>query len=283
MQQLAAGKLTVDMEAVTYPDLRVRRFSVSQALSMEAFFPKGWTSFILCTEQNTQQCTWCGIPVQTHTLAIMSDQREHHYKLPANWQNVDIAVANTTLVEEGLIPPSLLTRIANPENGHLVLPAENALRLNDFLLGLIDQGSKGRVNTRQVILNALAEAMELSLTLEQNLHSNPEYERFSLVRKIEQYAAMHPSRVIHAQQVYDDLSLNRRRVERAFRQVLDISPYRYFLNTRLQAARHKLINPNEDASITDIATQFGFASSSEFTRNYKAFYDEKPSESLRKR
>lgn len=279
--QLTPGTLHVDMEGIAFDDLYVRRFYASQSLSMESFFPEGWTSFILCTDV-TDRCTWCGIPVKTHTFAVMADKRQHHYGIPAGWQNIDIAVSNKTLLKEGIIPASLLKRITSPDKGHLKLPSAYSQKLNKFLLELIQPEGPRSGAARQLILDTLAEAIYVSLNLEQLTIRDSDYERFTLVRRIERYAALYPHRVTHAQNVYDDLGVNRRSAERAFRQVLGVSPYRYLLNSRLQAARHILINPNKKTSVTDLAAQFGFASSSEFSRNYKSFYSESPTDSRRK-
>lgn len=72
--------------------------------------------------------------------------------------------------------------------------------------------------------------------------------------------------------VYSDLS--RRHVERLFRQFLGRSPARYYLEIRLDRARHLLLQSN--ISIVEVAVACGFVSASHFSTCYRQMFGRTP-------
>jgi AraC family transcriptional regulator, ethanolamine operon transcriptional activator len=79
------------------------------------------------------------------------------------------------------------------------------------------------------------------------------------------------------------LGVSERTMRNAFADVYQESPKRYFLNERLRRARQALSNVHDDgASVTSIATQYGFYELSRFALQYKALFGESPSQTLRR-
>ncbi|RJF90366.1 helix-turn-helix domain-containing protein [Sphingomonas cavernae] len=60
----------------------------------------------------------------------------------------------------------------------------------------------------------------------------------------------------------------RRRLSRAFRRAIGVTPWQYVLNRRLDAAAERL--RSTDANVLDIALDTGFGDLSEFTRRFRA-------------
>src|SRR5262249_34755662 len=58
------------------------------------------------------------------------------------------------------------------------------------------------------------------------------------------------------------------------------SPMRYLRNTRLDKARETLRRADSDASVTDIATQWGFTHMGRFSLEYRLRFGERPSQTL---
>ncbi len=73
-----------------------------------------------------------------------------------------------------------------------------------------------------------------------------------------------------------------RAVQIAFRRHLDTTPMAYLRRVRLDRAREQLrtAGPGQGATVTTIATRWGFASPSRFTAYYRAVYGELPSHTL---
>jgi AraC family transcriptional regulator, glycine betaine-responsive activator len=71
-----------------------------------------------------------------------------------------------------------------------------------------------------------------------------------------------------------DADLSTRQLERLFRRYLNRSPKRYYMELRLQKARHLLLQT--DMSVINVALSCGFTSPSHFSKCYRALYDTTP-------
>ena len=76
------------------------------------------------------------------------------------------------------------------------------------------------------------------------------------------------------EEISREARLSRRHVERLFRQNLGRSPARYYLELRLERARHLLLQ--SDMPIVDVAVACGFVSASHFSKCYRGLYGRSP-------
>ncbi|WP_143286809.1 AraC family transcriptional regulator [Burkholderia ubonensis] len=74
-----------------------------------------------------------------------------------------------------------------------------------------------------------------------------------------------------------------RTMQRAFHQWRDIGTMRYLKEVRLQHARAALQAPDETASITEIATRWGFGHLGQFAADYRQAFGERPSDTRARR
>ena len=78
-----------------------------------------------------------------------------------------------------------------------------------------------------------------------------------------------------------ELDVNPRRLERAFRDILGVSPYQYFLRVRLNAARSELRRSKRRWTVAEVAANHGFYHPSDFAHHYRRLFDENPGETRR--
>lgn len=71
-----------------------------------------------------------------------------------------------------------------------------------------------------------------------------------------------------------DVGMSTRQLERLFRRYLDRTPKRYYMEVRLQRARHLLVQT--DMSVVNVALACGFSSPSHFSKCYRAHYGATP-------
>lgn len=71
-----------------------------------------------------------------------------------------------------------------------------------------------------------------------------------------------------------------RSLELAFKHVLKTTPSKALLGIRLEAARKRLCDPNEEASVTEVALDCGFNHLSRFSAAYREKFHELPSQTL---
>ncbi|WP_198382124.1 AraC family transcriptional regulator [Burkholderia ubonensis] len=74
-----------------------------------------------------------------------------------------------------------------------------------------------------------------------------------------------------------------RTLHRAFRQWRDVGVMRRLKDVRLRRVRMALHDPDETASITEIATRWGFAHLGQFAMDYRKAFNERPSDTRAKR
>ena len=75
-------------------------------------------------------------------------------------------------------------------------------------------------------------------------------------------------------EIADYVGLSRRQIERLFRQEMGRSPARYYLEIRLDRARHLLIQSS--MPVVEVAVACGFVSASHFSKCYRELYARSP-------
>jgi transcriptional regulator GlxA family with amidase domain len=75
-------------------------------------------------------------------------------------------------------------------------------------------------------------------------------------------------------EIADHVGLSRRQIERLFRQEMGRSPARYYLEIRLDRARHLLIQSS--MPVVEVAIACGFVSASHFSKCYREIYAKSP-------
>lgn len=75
-------------------------------------------------------------------------------------------------------------------------------------------------------------------------------------------------------EIADAADLSRRQIERLFRQEMGRSPARYYLEIRLDRARHLLLQSS--MPVVDVAVACGFVSASHFSKCYRELYGRSP-------
>lgn len=75
-------------------------------------------------------------------------------------------------------------------------------------------------------------------------------------------------------EIADDAGLSRRQIERLFRQEMGRSPARYYLEIRLDRARHLLVQSS--MPVVEVAVACGFVSASHFSKCYREIYNRSP-------
>ncbi len=75
-------------------------------------------------------------------------------------------------------------------------------------------------------------------------------------------------------EIADHADLSRRQIERLFRQEMGRSPARYYLEIRLDRARHLLVQSS--MPVVEVAVACGFVSASHFSKCYRELYNRSP-------
>ena len=96
----------------------------------------------------------------------------------------------------------------------------------------------------------------------------------SKVLSIIELMEAHLSEPLSLIEIAEDVGLSRRQIERLFRQEMGRSPARYYLEIRLDRARHLLIQSS--LPVVEVAVACGFVSASHFSKCYRELYARSP-------
>ena len=122
-------------------------------------------------------------------------------------------------------------------------------------------------------------------TLTQSSNARPSRSRFSrpqIVNKLDEFVSSHVDERIGMAQLCDVTGVSERSLRNACHAVCGTSPVRYLTRRRMEAVRRALTDARAgDATVTRIATDFGFFELGRFAGTYRALFGERPSDTLR--
>lgn len=106
--------------------------------------------------------------------------------------------------------------------------------------------------------------------------------RQELVARITAFLREHPSEPITVTDLSRMAGVSERTLRAAFHDVIGVSPKRYAIKQRLEAAHAALRNADpRTTTVTDVAMTFGFFELGRFAGRYRHTFGEVPSETLR--
>jgi AraC family ethanolamine operon transcriptional activator len=114
------------------------------------------------------------------------------------------------------------------------------------------------------------------------LDSGRRIPRHELVARITAFLNEHPSEPITVADLSRMAGVSERTLRAAFHDVIGVSPKRYAIKQRLEAAHAALRNADpRTTTVTDVAMTFGFFELGRFAGRYRHTFGEVPSETLR--
>lgn len=107
--------------------------------------------------------------------------------------------------------------------------------------------------------------------------------RIQLVKQAEEFVSANPHQPITLAALCRALRTSERTLIYSFQDVFDMSPMAYFKAQRLNGVHRQLKAADpEVARVKDIALQWGFRHMGHFSQDYKAMFNESPSQTLRR-
>jgi AraC-like DNA-binding protein len=102
-----------------------------------------------------------------------------------------------------------------------------------------------------------------------------------IVTRVEEYLRANERRPVHISEICSGLYVSRRTLHRAFHDVIGLGPSAFLRRKRLGSV-HKTLRSSDPKLITvaDVAMQHGFSNLGRFSGDYRALFDEYPSQTL---
>lgn len=105
--------------------------------------------------------------------------------------------------------------------------------------------------------------------------------RRDLVARITAFLQEHPGDPVTVADLSRMAGVSERTLRAAFHDVIGVSPKRYAIKQRLEAAHAALRKADPGTTVTDVAMTFGFFELGRFAGRYRHTFGEVPSETLR--
>ena len=104
-----------------------------------------------------------------------------------------------------------------------------------------------------------------------------------IVDRVAELAQQSSSETIRIQDLCMSTRISQRMLRRAFHRVHGVAPYRYIRQLRMNEAMKALSSPSSPAAtVTQVATDFGFVELGRFAVEYRSMFGECPSVTLRR-
>jgi transcriptional regulator GlxA family with amidase domain len=123
--------------------------------------------------------------------------------------------------------------------------------------------------------------MELVINTQQSL-GRTRVRPPQIISRLDAFLVNHLDESLQLSQLCDATGVSERSLRNACHAVCGTSPKRYLTRRRLEAVRDALAQADpEQATVTRIATEFGFFELGRFAGMYSSVFGERPSETLR--
>ncbi len=281
LRQLSRGSFRTDMAAIQTSEgiLSSRRFERSVYSPLRT--PKE-TVFLVITSTAGGDVYASGDVVSNGKLIVQTSETE-----------VDIITADLTASDTFVLPESrfyplldtICPRASAIRPGQMVAAAGDTLqleRLRRAAINLVTHPELDPRHERQA--NLIAEIIAWmgdsdTRWRRQGFPVNGERARIAL--RARDYMEDHLAEQLRMEDICREIGVGLRRMQRAFADYFQMSPYIYLTKTRLDRAHRALFTGDaESHSVTAVAMDHGFSHLGRFSRDYREMFGELPSETL---
>lgn len=291
--QISAGNFYGQLIEIQFEGLQLFQEHTSQALRQ--------------TCNTWDHSLWLGIPVDKNKSSKINglDIKQNQIMCRPGNHQFELITPNEFDIYGLVVEQEKIQMMAESQNiaikwdqlhqqGRLTLPEKTITALRFVLNNLLsDNNMKYNINSSQqrptklqhdVIMMALLESLENSQPVKRETVSF--LRRQQIVEHVKNYLREHQDSAVTMHDLCTLCHVSRRTLQYSFETILGISPLRHLRLSRLNGARRQLLTSTQTSmhktSIADIAAQWGFWHSSQFTQDYKQLFNELPSVTLGK-
>lgn len=280
LRQISPGAFETSMQYASLGDIMIYRDCWSQRGIASCALPRDYF-FLGAGAKPDNGIDWCGKEANEQTLALALPGTQVDFTMPSQTTYVGMLLPVrylNTLLDDGKSHGSTDTSYhAGPGHGKRLIARMNwtidHCLANPGLLG--DPAQRNELEA--CLIDDLAR-------LGYHPENEPSRMRISAKRKTLRLALEYCESIrgkISVPQFAEDLSVNQRSLELAFRSCLGITPRQYLHYRRLHGVHEELRRlPPDSRSITEVANNWGFTELGRFSGEYKKLFGELPSATL---
>lgn len=278
--QLKPGVFSGDLSQIIYEDFLISYGRFNTAVKQEGFSPEGvWTFAFI----NDVKIYWRNYKVQPNSIIIYAPGSEINAVSDANFEVMTFSVSDKFLLETA--KKEGMEELYNSLKSIDVVASKSPLRVKlrkDIFFEINKQLQNPNYNNRKYFKESFTKKL---LVLLKGSSVNKEKvsgkKRLKLLHDAENYITQHITEPITISNIASYLNVSERTLLYAFKNRFDMGPKAFMLVLKLNHSYHRLNAENKISSIAHIARDNGFWHMGQYYKDYKKFFGELPSKTLR--
>lgn len=286
--QLSAGSFAGEFEEFCFDNVQLFREHLNQSIHETGRPWEGSHTFGVATA--VEGSGWfCGDPFDLNTIIALSGNQALDFRTPRQHELLAVTVNSQAFNDYALQVEHRDLERELDGISHFCATPQNAAQLRDFLATAFASLRA----TPQLLAHAqMRKALEQALfaTLLDVVNPTPELRqapsgkaRQLVVKRAREFMREHIEDPISIEDLCIHLGVSRRTLQYSFQDVLDLNPVKFLRALRLNGVRRALkrADPQRD-TVADIAARWGFWHLSHFASEYRAMFEELPSQTLKR-
>ena len=219
-----------------------------------------------------------GYEVGAYDVMCRPGNTEFELVTPENHDIYGLVVSHHALQNMAAVQGIQINWSELMHNERLHIP-EDTLRSIRFLLQRLLREPRAQNASKlqyNLVMMAILELLQNETPMQETQPSH--HKRKAVVEEARLFLQLHKDEPITISDLCEQLNVSRRTLQYSFESIIGVSPVQYLRMARLNAVRRALTHASADMTVTDIATQWGFWHLSQFSKDYKQLFGEKPSE-----
>ena len=286
--QLDKGTFYSELKQMILPEVHVAHTSFNCYLDQRGHSPEGMWSFVVMAE-NSSMYTFNQVLTQsTSTMVIFSPGAEiHSVDIPGfSVYVLSITEEHLQQLTQELGLDAIIEKLSQIDRVELEDDQADALRVQ--LQDILDDAAslKNRVITKEgkdLLTNFVPIKFLKAIGLKIGCAKNKVVkEKHFFYLDARAYMHTHLHEPLNIDEIAKKFKLSERSLRNYFQEQLNVSPKQYLIALRLTKIRDELqVLENQKGSVEKTARRFGFQHMGQFSKAYKEFFSELPSQTLR--
>lgn len=277
--QLSPGWFLGGLTSLHGPGMRVFAERMNRAVLQKGDVSGHRLGFGIATRA-AGKCRICSEAADIGDLLVFSGEEGFEFVSPDEFEFYGIEIeaesskdsrtaALVQVLEDRLRGMCRVIRLRSPDSAKLVRAFRSVFQL-------FEGGSATPPTLRALqrqIVGTVIDCLDAAVPPEEQSRANGNY--WAIVKAIRQGVLEHPDCPLSVAELSMRLDVSRRTLQNAVNSTLDMNPVTLLRALRLSAARREIVAA---ASITEVATRWGFWHFGYFARDYRSMFGELPSQ-----
>lgn len=276
--QTSRGSFYGRIVELPFSDLQVFKETTGQALqqSCNVWPDSVWLGIPLSKQR---ECRINGLPIGEHNIMCRPGNCEFELTTPQDYDLYGMVVELQTLMQTAQVHGVDLNYTELEAYGRLSLP-ESVLSNVRFLLARSLGEQSGNVCTNRIshdlLMMVLLEVLQTETP--EPVATQSYQHRKVVVDQARSFIRSRTDTPVTVTDLCQVTNVSRRTLQYAFESILDMSPIQYLRLSRLNGVRRALLLDDSAKTVADIAAHWGFWHMSQFAKDYRLLFVERPSE-----